>query len=172
MKDLFLIAGYFGSFDEFKKEIKERGLSFHELRDMRWSDGSSLLEQSIGNRQYDTAEYLLKHHWPVNVVTKEGCNEFHYLASWIHEERALEIGWKLLKRGVDLAQQDKKHKNTAMLSLYIRLLPWASTSDRHRTFLKACLDKKQGITEINKYGYCVRSTPINEKYKEILPLLF
>ena len=172
MKDLFLIAGYFGDHDVFLRAVKERKLSFRELREMRWVDGSSLLEQAIGNRKYDTAEYLLRHGVPINVVTQDGNNEFHYLASWILEEHALEIGWKLLKKGVDLAQQDTKYGNTAMFILYMKLLPWAATSEMHMKFLKACLAKQQGIYETNKAGYCVKTTPINEHYKEILPLLF
>ncbi len=172
MKDLFLIAGYFGDHDVFLRAVKERKLSFREFREMRWVDGSSLLEQAIANRKYDTAEYLLRHRVPVNVITQDGRNEFHILANWIIEKRALKIGWKLLKKGVDLAQQDKKYKNTAMFDIYLTLLPWVSKSTKHMKFLKACLKKQQGIYETNRAGYCVRTMPINERYKEILPLLF
>ena len=164
IKDLFLLAGYFGDKQKFLEAINEQTYTFEQLAQMRDKAGMSLLEHAIGNAKFDTAEYLLEQGMPVNIISKDGENEFHCLSPYLHEDRAVDLGWMLLDKGVHLAQQDK-HGLTAMASMYIKLIPFVSNSKKHADFLRACLAKKQGLNEISKYGYCVRTLPIPERFK-------
>ena len=86
----------------------------------------------------------------VNVVTKDNCNEFHFLSDFILKPGGIQIGWKLLARDVDLSLADKKYENTAMFEVFLRTAPWVKKRKDCYEFLIACFEKKKGIYEKNK----------------------
>ena len=78
-------------------------------------DGISLLEKSLIARKFDIAKVLLANNAKVNNISHEGCNEFHYIASNINHDGALDIAKILLDRGTSLLVKDKKYGNSAFL---------------------------------------------------------
>ena len=105
----------------------------------------------------DFAKELLAKKAKVNVVTKEGNNEFHLIANYIRYDGALEVAQILLKRGVSLTALDKKYKNTALFSLCLHT--HTAQEPEYQKFLKTCIRKVQpsdwDIT--NKAGISLRS---------------
>ena len=55
--------------------------------------------------------------------------------------------------------------------MYIQLLPHAINPEEHVCFLKECLEKRQGITEISKYGFNIYTLPITNEFKDKVEFL-
>lgn len=58
-------------------------------------------------RKFDIAKELLANNAKVNNVSNAGCNEFHYLASNINCDGALDIARILLAKGTSLMEKEK-----------------------------------------------------------------
>lgn len=107
----------FGSLDDFCAKLEMEGKKVGEVLDFIDTKGMSLLELSLAAGKFDIANFLLSNDCKINHVSSEGCNEFHYIASRIRYEGALEVAEILLEKGVSLAQKDEKFGNSAFFTL-------------------------------------------------------
>ena len=82
----------FGTLDDILNKLKIEQSSIREIIDWKDAKNMSLLEISIVSRKFDISEFLLDNGAQVNNVSKSGNNEFHYLASNLNCEGAVEIG--------------------------------------------------------------------------------
>ena len=144
----------FGGIDELKQKLRKDKKKLRNIIDMKNDNDETLLEIALSYRNFKLAKLLLSNRAKVNNISKEGYNEFHYLAANLHFEGALECAKLLLKKGVDLSLQDHKYENTAMFSLCLEALKHPSPAVCE--FICACLAKKQGIDEKNIRGNTVR----------------
>ena len=71
----------FGSTDDFNTKLQMDGKTLDEVIDVIDKNGISLLEKSLIARNFDISKFLLENNAKVNVISNEGCNEFHYIAS-------------------------------------------------------------------------------------------
>ena len=101
-----------GTMHDFYTKLQMEGKTLHDVIDHTDKNGVSLLEKSLSARKFDIAKLLLDNGAKVNVVSKEGYNEFHYIAANIRYEDGLEIARILLDRGVSLVAKDKKYDKT------------------------------------------------------------
>lgn len=142
--------------EELEKEIMSNRLTSTELSALRDKYGMSLLEEAISYGNYEVCMYLIDMGVDINVVTREGYNEFHLISSKLgNDKKWLVPAHILLEKGVSLSQQDKKIKNTAMFDLFRNTAVKSLTDDEYMLFLKKCLAKSEGIYEKNVKGYCV-----------------
>lgn len=58
----------------------------------------------------------------INVISKVGFTEFHYLVANINFDGAIDIARLLIQSGCDSCQIDSKYRNTALLSIYLEFL--------------------------------------------------
>lgn len=158
----------FGNIDELKLKLHNDGKKLDEVINITDEWGMSLLEHCLGSRKFDTAEYLLRNNAKVNVVSKEGYNEFHCIAANINYEGALKIARILLERGTSLLEKDTKYGNSAIFTLCQEI--FKVRSDEGMEFLKECLMKAREFDDCNKMGYSVRRI-INERGTETLKTL-
>ncbi|MBR5345960.1 MAG: hypothetical protein IK127_09080 [Clostridia bacterium] len=142
----------FNKLKDLLAQIEADNLNKQQLHQIRFENDSSMFELAIAYNNYEIANYLIDIDTPINVVTKEGWNEFHYLASHLKDSQAITIGNLLLERGVDLAQKDRKYGNTALLSLIIGVINKRSFDQL--AFICRCVEKDQGLFEQNKTGKC------------------
>lgn len=146
----------FGTREEFNAKLRLMGQTLDDVVDYVDEYGVSLLGRCLSSRKIDFAKELLEKNAKVNVVSKEGNNEFHLLAANIREEGALDVAWMLLDRGVSLTEQDKKYKNTALFTLYLEQLKMRTPESMD--FIEACLKKveKFAFDIPNKAGITLR----------------
>ena len=86
----------FGTLKDLHEKIKIKNDNVADI--INWVDdsGISLLERSLISRKFEISKFLLDNNAKVNIVSKEGNNEFHFLAPNINCIEAVEIG-KLLE---------------------------------------------------------------------------
>lgn len=170
LADYGLIA-QLGTREEFNAKLRLMGQTFDDVVDYVDESGVSLLGVCLSARKIAFAKDLLAKNAKVNVISKEGYNEFHLLAANLREEGALDVAWMLLDRGVSLTAQDKKYKNTALFTLYLEQLKMRTPESMD--FIEACLKKiqKSDFDIKNKSGITLRRF-INEngpeRFKKIM----
>ena len=149
-----------GTIHDFFAKLQMDGKTLQDVIDYTDENGVSLLEKSLSSRKFDMAKLLLDNDAKVNVVSKEGCNEFHYIAANIRHESALDIAKILLERGVSLAAQDKKYGNSALFTLCYEIFKVRTAETLE--FLEMCFERFQEYDICNKAGYSIRRL-INER---------
>ena len=154
-----------GSLEDFCAKLEQEGKKAGEVFDFTDAKGMSLLEVSLAAGKFDIANYLLSNNCKVNHVSSEGCNEFHYIASRIRYEGALEVAEILLERGVSLAQKDKKYGNSAFFTLCQEI--FKVRTEETMKFLENCLKRIEDFDACNKAGYSIRML-INQRGTERL----
>lgn len=144
----------FGTLYDLLNKLKLEQCSIQEIIEWKESEGMSLLEISIVFRKFDVSKFLLDNGAQVNNVTKSGNNEFHYLASNLNCEGAVEIGEMLLEKKTSLMQKETKYGNTAFFSLCIEAFKTRSTSVMK--FVEKCFDEVTSVDEPNRNGMTIR----------------
>ena len=142
-----------GTLEMFKEKLLMERETIDEVKDIL-DNGNSLTMQSIAYGKLDIAKYLLENKAKVNVISKEGNNEFHCLAYHLKENGALNLAYTLLNRGVDLDQKDKKFNNSAFW--YLCLNAQRCNSIPMVEFISKCLAKNPDMDTTNKFGNSVR----------------
>lgn len=155
----------FGSLDDFCAKLEMEGKKVGEVLDFIDTKGMSLLELSLAAGKFDIANFLLSNDCKINHVSSEGCNEFHYIASRIRYEGALEVAEILLEKGVSLAQKDEKFGNSAFFTLCQEI--FKVRSEETMNFLENCLKRVEDFDDCNKAGYSIRML-INQRGTERL----
>lgn len=97
----------FGTIHDLNMKLQMEGKNLIEVSNIIDKDGISLLEKSLIARKFDIAKELLANNAKVNNVSNAGCNEFHYLASNINCDGALDIARILLAKGTSLMEKKK-----------------------------------------------------------------
>ncbi len=103
---------------------------------------------------------LLANNAKVNNISNEGCNEFHYIASNINHDGALDTAKILLDRGTFLMAKEKKYGNSAFFALCQEIFKVRSVEGLD--FIEACFENVQEYDTCNKMGYSIRML-INER---------
>ncbi|MCG3087962.1 ankyrin repeat domain-containing protein [Sporosarcina cyprini] len=162
----------FGNLEKFLQKFHAENKQIQEVVDSVDENGISLLEKSLISRKFDIANYLLDKKAKVNIVSKEGFNELHYIAANINFPGAVEVADRLVKMGVDLNVKDKKYSNSAIITLCLEVLK-KRTEDGNE-FIVSCLKKKPNVHDFNKAGYSLerlikeRGTDEMKKVLEVL----
>lgn len=150
----------FGTIHDLNMKLQMEGKSLLEVSNITDKEGISLLEKSLIARKFDIAKELLANNAKVNNVSNAGCNEFHYLASNINCDGALDIARLLLAKGTSLKEKEKRYGNSAFFTLCQEVFKMRSTEGLD--FIEECLDKVQDYDDCNKMGYSIRML-INER---------
>ncbi len=144
----------FGTLADLKMKLSIEKKDIFSIINWKDSKGISILEHSIISRNFVISKYLLNHDAEVNVVSEDGCNEFHYLAPSIDDEGALEIAELLLVKGASLTQKEKKYGNTALFSLCLESLK--RRLDNTMLFIQKCLKESINYEEQNNSGISIK----------------
>lgn len=143
-----------GTVADFKEKINKEGKSLRDVVNDVDQYGISLLEQALIYRKFDFAKYFLDAEVKVNVISKTGSNEFHYIAANINVSTAIDIANILLEKDVDLSLKEIKYGNTALFSLCMEVLK--KRTPEGIAFIVNCLKKKPDVDQMNKAGYSTR----------------
>lgn len=150
----------FGTINDFYLKLQMEGKSLDEIIDIVDENGVSLLEKSLVARKFDISKELLLNNAKINNISKEGCNEFHYIASNINYKGALDVAKILLDRGTSLTVKDKKYGNSAFFTLCQEI--FKVRSNEGLEFIESCFENIQEYDACNKMGYSIRML-INER---------
>lgn len=144
----------FGTLKDLHEKIKIKNDNVADI--INWVDdsGISLLERSLISRKFEISKFLLDNNAKVNIVSKEGNNEFHFLAPNINCIEAVEIGKLLLSKGTSVMQKDVKYGNTAFFSLCMEAFKERSESTMN--FIEKCFEQVTDVDEKNKNGFSIR----------------
>lgn len=144
----------FGTLKDLCEKIRLKNDDVSDI--VNWVDdsGMSLLERSLVSRNFEISKYLLNNNAKVNIVSKDGNNEFHFLASNINCSGAVEIGKLLLSKGTSVMQKDAKYGNTAFFSLCMEV--FKERSESTMKFVEECFEKVTDVDEKNNNGYSIR----------------
>ena len=144
----------FGTLKDLYEKIKLKDDNVFDI--INWVDdsGMSLLERSLVSRKFEISKFLLDNNAKVNIVSKEGNNEFHFLAPNINCIEAVEIGKLLLSKGTSVMQKDVKYGNTAFFSLCMEAFKERSESTMN--FIEECFEQITDVDEKNKNGFSIR----------------
>ena len=145
----------FGTLKDLHEKIKIKNDNVADI--INWVDdsGISLLERSLISRKFEISKFLLDNNAKVNIVSKEGNNEFHFLAPNINCIEAVEIGKLLLSKGTSVMQKDVKYGNTAFFSLCMEAFKERSESTMN--FIEKCFEQVTDVDEKNKNGFSIRN---------------
>lgn len=144
----------FGTLKDLYEKIKLKDDNVSDI--INWVDdsGMSILERSLVSRKFEISKFLLDNNAKVNIVSKEGNNEFHFLAPNINCIEAVEIGKLLLSKGTSVMQKDVKYGNTAFFSLCMEAFKERSESTMN--FIEECFEQVTDVDEKNKNGFSIR----------------
>ena len=159
----------FGTLKDLQEKMKLKEESISDIVNLIDDSGMSLLERSLVSRKFEIAKYLLDNKAKVNIVSKEGNNEFHFLAPNINCNEALEIGIILLRRGVSVMQKEMKYGNTAFFSLCLEA--FKGRSECTMKFIEECFEKVTDVDEKNNNGFSIRKLIIERGTDELKKLL-
>lgn len=160
----------FGDLKQFQNKITSNKDNLINVVNLQ-ENGMSLLDVSLSSRKFDISNFLLDNGASINVITKEGCNEFHFLASNINEEGALYIARRLLDKGVSIMQKEKRFGNSAFYTLCIEA--FKKRDPDVLGFIVKCLENVQNIDDKNKMNISIRDLIMergSEKMKEVVRL--
>ena len=145
-----------GTWSDFEMKLRMMGQRFDDVVSCVDESGVSLLERCLVARKFELAKLFLERNAAVNVITKEGQNEFHLIAANIRFDGALEVARLLLERGVSLTLQDKKYKNSALFTLCCEI--FKVRTPEHMEFLATCIGKvqKADLDVANRRGITLR----------------
>lgn len=144
----------FGSLQDFSMKLQQEGKRIADVIDQTDKNGMSLLEISLAAGNFDVAKFLLTNNSKVNIVSKEGCNEFHYIAGNLRYEGALETAELLLEKGTSLVHKDSKYGNPAFFTLCQEVFKFRS--EEALNFLEKCLKRIDNYDDCNRAGYSIR----------------
>lgn len=144
----------FGTLEDFMSKLKFEAQNLGDIIDDVDANGISLLQKALVSRKFDIARYLLNERAKVNVISKDGFNELHYLAANINFEGAIDLARLLIVRGVDLNQIDNKYGNPAVLSMCLELLK--QQTEEGMKFVEEVLSSQLNIDIINKSAISIR----------------
>ena len=76
----------FGTLKDLHEKIKLKNDNVSDI--INWVDdsGMSILERSLVSRKFEISKFLLDNNAKVNIVSKEGNNEFHFLLILLFHE--------------------------------------------------------------------------------------
>ena len=144
----------FGTLEDFMSKLELEAQNLGDIIDDLDANGISLLQKALISRKFDIAIYLLNERANVNVISKDGFNELHYLAANINFDGAIDLARVLIDRGADLNQIDNKYGNPAILSICLELLK--RQTEEGIKFIEEVLSYQLNIDIINKSGISVR----------------
>lgn len=144
----------FGTLKDFKEKLRLKNDKIEDVVNMINKGGFSLLETSISSKNFEISHYLLKNNAKVNIVSKEGFNEFHCLAANLRIDGAVNLGKILLDNDVSVMQKDLKYGNTAFFTLCLEAAK--VNSDNVNKFLNECFEKVTDIDIPNSAGITIR----------------
>lgn len=153
----------FGNLELFKEKIKLEKQNISDILNIVDKNGISLLETSLVSRKFEIANYLLDNNADINVISKEGCNEIHYLSANINYDGAIQIANRLVDMNVDLNLREKRFNNSSLWCLCHNILK--KRTEEGITLIAKCLGKKPDIKSLNSSGYSVEDL-LNERGTE------
>ena len=145
----------FGTLDDFLSKLTLESQKLRDIIDTIDANGISLFQKTLISRKLEIAHFFLNENAKINVISKDGFNELHYLAANINFDGALDLARLLIQRGCDLNQVDNKYGNTALLSICLELLK-RQTEDGMK-FIEKVLSTPQDVDITNKSGVSVRT---------------
>ena len=152
--DFFTVI-QFGTKELFIDKLKLEQCNLDDIMNLRDVNGISLLEKSLISRKFDIALMLLQKGVEINIVSKNNCNELHYLSANLDSIESIEIAQQLVEAGVDLNLPDKKYKNTPFWYLCQKAMQKGG-QDFHKLII-ICMKKKPDIEWANVSGNTIRS---------------
>lgn len=159
----------FGSLGDLQHKLIIEDQKINDVIDTVDANGISLLQRSLISRKFEIAYYLLRENAKINVISKEGFNELHYLAANINFDGALDLARLLIQRGCDSNQIDNKYGNTALLSICLEL--FKRQSEEGMKFLEEVLQNHKRIDITNKSGISVRKLLIERGPEDLRKLI-
>ncbi len=147
----YMAMASFNSVKQLMQQMQVDNLNIQDLFLIRDSFGGSMLEAALSGRNYEVAEWLMDANHPVNIITRELYNELHIIAPHLDESEAVILADRLLDRGVDLAQQDKRFHNTAMFDIVMNVIRHPNPANQR--FLNKCIQQQKGLRELNIRDY-------------------
>lgn len=145
----------FGTKELFIQKLDMERCSLSDIMDLKDETEVSLLEKSLANRKFDIAQMLIENGVQLNVVSKENCNELHYLFANIDSDESMAIAKQLVEAGVTLNLQDKKYKNTPFWYLCEKAIQ--KNSQEMNELIKVCMKKAPDLNAPNIAGNTVKS---------------
>jgi ankyrin repeat protein len=150
----------FGNIELLIEKMKLEKHNIDEVVNVVDNNGVSLLEKSLISRKFEIAKYLLDNNAEINIVSNEGCNELHYLASNINFGGAVQIANRLIDMNVNLDLKEKKYNNSSLWCLCQEVLK--RRTEEGISLIIKCLKKNPNVKSLNNLGYSVENL-INER---------
>lgn len=144
----------FGSLEDFQEKLGAEKKTVSEVMNLMDDRGISLLQQSLISRKFEIADLLLNQGALVNNVSKDGCNELHYIAAHFEDRRAVQLAHRLVKLTVDFDLQDKKYGNSAFFTMCYEA--FKVRSNETNELLLSCLELGPDVEIKNNAGYSVK----------------
>ena len=140
----------FGEMKDLKLKLQMENKSIEQICDWKSDEDVSILESCLVARKFAIAKTLLEAGASINVITKDGYNEFHCLAPNIAEEGAREIAYQLLDKGLNLNHKDSVYGNTAFLTICVEILK--HRPEGYCNLIARCISEGANVEESNNRG--------------------
>lgn len=161
----FFTITQFGNKDLFTQKLKKEYCDLNDIKNMRDGNGVSLLEKSLIYRKFDISQLLLDNNVQVNIVSKDNCNELHYLVSNIEGRCSLDIAKQLVELNVDLNLPDKRYGNTPFW--YLCELAIRKNKQDIIELIELCMIKSVKLDVPNSINNTVRNLIVQRGSEEL-----
>lgn len=161
----FFTVIQFGTKELFIQKLDMERCSLSDIMNIKDENGVSLLEKSLVNRKFDIAQMLIENGVQLNVVSKDNCNELHYISANIDSDESMNIAKQLIEAGVTLNLQDKKYKNTPFWYLCEKAIH--KNSQEMNELIKVSMKKTPDLNIPNVVGNTVKSMILERGSKEL-----
>ena len=152
--DLFTVV-QFGTKELFEQKLRIEKKQLTQIINLTNERGISILEQCLASRKFDIAELLIKNGAQVNIISKDNCNELHYLSSNIKNNKSIGIANQLIRLGVDLNLKDKKYGNTPFWYLCEKAIQ--INSEEANGMIRTCMKQTPDVRSSNIVGKTVET---------------
>jgi len=167
-KEKYFTIAQFGDLNKLKDKIKKSNDNLDIIKNLIDKKNMSILEKSLSFRKFDIAKFLLENGVNINIVSDEGYNELHYIASNIASEGALDVAKILLNKEVDINSKDKLGNSPLW---YLCNEAMKSDNSDIYAFIEECFKWEPDIITKNNFGYSIKDIIINRENKRLLVLV-
>lgn len=161
----FFTVIQFGTKELFIQKLKMEGCSLSDIMNLKDENEVSLLEKSLISRKFDIAQMLIENGVELNVVSRDNCNELHYLAPNIESKESVAIAQQLIESGVDLNLSDKRYRNTPFWYLCQKAIQ--KNSQDMNLLIKICMGKRPDLKLSNIAGNSIENMILERGSKEL-----
>lgn len=168
--DLFAIV-QFGNYQLFTEKLKIIKNTLDNIKNEKDLQGISLLQRSIIGKNFDISKELLLLNCKINVISKEGYNELHYIYANLKTKESFSVAKKIIEKGGDLNLKDKLYGNTPFNYICQEAIKQHNQTEDFFDFVKFCMKYNPDLNSNNFYNINIIKLVKESKNEKLIQII-